>query len=458
MQSIVLQLRGLSLVGSGSLRTVQRLNIGQTASLGQPSTGKEQNCHEYHTSATLSASFFNQQSGDEIWRAMGGVSSQGKKRGRARNMMRQKNLNRGQIIGFGKKKMDFPGLTSNPTLGVGMGLKTKKIDEMQDKVYDKYKDDLQKIRELGNQKRKRRVQSSLERGWAGGKIAGKKFGPPISVNKELKFENFESVILEFKTVFKMTGNLGRVRRTSALMVTGNQNGTFGYSLTAGRYGQNARTLKSSINRAGLRLHNIARFEDRTVFHDFFTQYGKTRMFVEQRPFGFGIQAHRGIKAICERAGIKDLYCKLEGSNNMQHICKAFILGLLRQKTHQELADEKKLILIEMRPEEDYYPRLVATPSDGHVRTQAEIEHNELLDFQMISHEGNLPISRVKFNPFENHVTWDLKMRRDYAYEHHARVRRRMRVENGDVYGAVRSHLYDKYPECIEAKYQRPQRD
>ena len=39
---------------------------------------------------------------------------------------------------------------------------------------------------------------------------------------------------------------------------GNQNGTFGYSLTAGRYGQNARTLKSSINRAGLRLHNIAR--------------------------------------------------------------------------------------------------------------------------------------------------------------------------------------------------------
>ena len=35
-----------------------------------------------------------------------------------------------------------------------------------------------------------------------------------------------------------------------------------------------------------------------------------RMFVEQRPFGFGIQAHRGIKAICERAGIKDLYCKV----------------------------------------------------------------------------------------------------------------------------------------------------
>lgn len=38
------------------------------------------------------------------------------------------------------------------------------------------------------------------------------------------------------------------------------------------------------------------------------------------------------------------------------------------------------------------------------------------------------------------------------------VRRRMRVENGDVYGAVRSHLYDKYPECIEPKFVRSKRD
>ena len=59
-------------------------------------------------------------------------------------------------------------------------------------------------------------------------------------------------------MFKMTGNLGRVRRTSALMVTGNGNGTVGYSLTAGRYGQNARTLKAAVNRAGLRLLNIER--------------------------------------------------------------------------------------------------------------------------------------------------------------------------------------------------------
>jgi len=445
MQSIVLQLRGLSLISCGASRNVQRLNIGQIALLG------DQKSNGYHTSVPNN-SFFNKSSGEDIWKAMSGVSAQGKKRGRARNMLKKTDLNRGQIIGFGKKKMDFPGLTSNPIIGPRQNQEAKKIGEMKDTVYTRYEEELTKTRELGSQKRKRRRATPLERGWAGGKIAGKKFGAPVAVNKELSFDNFSSVILEFKTVFKMTGNLGRVRRTSALMVTGNGNGTVGYSLTAGRYGQNARTLKAAVNRSGLRLLNIERYEERTVFHDFYSQFGKTRLFVEQRPYGYGIAAHRGIKAICELAGIKDIYCKLEGSRNMQHMTKAFILGLLRQKTHQALADEKKLHLIEMRPEEDYYPRLVASPSDGKVRTQAEIEHNEVLDFKMMSYEGHLPMERKNRNPFEGHITWDLRQRRGWAREAHEKVRRRMRVENGDVYGAVRTHLYEKYPECMESRF------
>ena len=42
---------------------------------------------------------------------------------------------------------------------------------------------------------------------------------------------------------------------------------------------------------------------------------------------------------------------------MQHITMAFMLGLLRQKTHQVLADEKKLHLVEMRSENDYFPKV-----------------------------------------------------------------------------------------------------
>ena len=73
--------------------------------------------------------------------------------------------------------------------------------------------------------------------------------------------------------------------------------------------------------------------------------------------------------------------------------KAFVLGLLRQRTHQALADEKQLHLVcirwfrifclsiqsvslglqvEMRKESDYYPTVIASPSDGKARFLSKI--------------------------------------------------------------------------------------
>ena len=120
-----------------------------------------------------------------------------------------------------------------------------------------------------------------------------------------------------------------------------------------------------------------------MFHDFFTQFGSTRIFVHQRPPGFGIKAHRTIKAACQLIGIKDLEADIEGSRNYNHIIKAFFLGLLRQRTHQVLADEKRLHLVELRPENDNFPKVVASPSDGKVRTKEELLPNEILDFEYV---------------------------------------------------------------------------
>ena len=97
------------------------------------------------------------------------------------------------------------------------------------------------------------------------------------------------------------------------MVTGNGAGAVGYTLSPGKYGQNAQSFRRAVNKAGLRLVNVERYEDRTVFHDFFSQYGKTKIFVKQQPPGTGVVAHRVIRAICQMAGIKDLYAVVEGS-------------------------------------------------------------------------------------------------------------------------------------------------
>ncbi len=94
-----------------------------------------------------------------------------------------------------------------------------------------------------------------------------------------------------------------------------------------------------------------------VFHDFFTQFGGVRLFVFQREPGHGIVAHRTIKAACEVIGIKDIEVVLDGSTNYLHIIKAFFLGLMRQRTHQALADEKGLYLVELKEENLLFPKV-----------------------------------------------------------------------------------------------------
>ena len=67
-----------------------------------------------------------------------------------------------------------------------------------------------------------------------------------------------------------------------------------------------------VNRAGRRVVFIDRYEDRTVYHDFFSQFGSSRLFVQQKPPGHGVSAHRLIRAACELVGIKDLRVTIEG--------------------------------------------------------------------------------------------------------------------------------------------------
>ena len=73
----------------------------------------------------------------ELWKTVTTVSNQGRMRGRAKGLMRIKDLNRGQKMGFGKNRMVFPGLTT--------AIKQKdpdstKVEEMSKESYEQYLD------------------------------------------------------------------------------------------------------------------------------------------------------------------------------------------------------------------------------------------------------------------------------------------------------------------------------
>lgn len=68
-------------------------------------------------------------------------------------------------------------------------------------------------------------------------------------------------MLQYKSVYNMTGNLGRKRRISSFVVTGNGQGLAGFALGKAVEGKGA--LITSKNRAGQKLMFIERYNDHT---------------------------------------------------------------------------------------------------------------------------------------------------------------------------------------------------
>lgn len=53
----------------------------------------------------------------------------------------------------------------------------------------------------------------------------------------------------------------------------------------------------------------------------------------------------------------------------------------QQKTHQQIAEEKQLHLVELRKEEGNFPKVVASPSV--CRTAEQIKADEVMDFKQV---------------------------------------------------------------------------
>ncbi|XP_030382449.1 28S ribosomal protein S5, mitochondrial [Scaptodrosophila lebanonensis] len=305
-----------------------------------------------YTISYRNTSFFNKLPADEIWRGVTAVSNAGKKRGRGKGSGKKiaKDLNKGQTIGLGKKNVIWPGLNAPIVRGNDL-IRQQKLPECLDR--EKH---IINLRDSMGRFRMMRL-SPIDRGWSGTKIPGRSIGPPDTVGEEYDF--FDTRVLENKIVFIMKGNMGRKRRYSVLSITGNGNGLGGFATAKAPEVRTA--LRKSKNRAGQKLMNINLCENRTIFHDFYTGFGKTKIFVCKKPDGYGLICHRAIQTICKVIGIKDLYAKIEGSTNLQHIVKAFFIGLLQQKSYQNISDVTNFHIVEYQKEKNGFTEIKAIP-------------------------------------------------------------------------------------------------
>lgn len=115
-----------------------------------------------------------------------------------------------------------------------------------------------------------------------------------------------------------------------------------------------------------------------------------------------------------------------------------------QRTHQQLAEEKKLHLVEYRSENEYFPKVVASPSE--IRTKEELLKNETLDFTQYVMNNKVILKKKKFPRFyETMPHYKIYLKKYEKYRNHEKIRRNLKVE----YGEVKSFLTDKYPEKAE---------
>lgn len=298
---------------------------------------------------------------------------------------------------------------------------------------------LNRIRDAQNQRARRARLTPLERGWSGSKMPGRSIGPPDTLG-DYEFKDFDTRVLEMKMVFCMKGNLGRSRRQSAFVVVGNKNGLGGFAMGKSIDGRVA--LRKAKNRAGQKLMHIPICDNHTVFHDFFCQFGLTKIYVSRKPEGYGLVCHRAIKTICETIGIKNLYARVEGATGVQHVTKAFFLGLMQQRNYQQLAEEKGLCVVESRKDRQYFPVVRAVPAK--CRESDEIAPNEVVDFTQHCLNGRIVLRKRKHPPFYTKVpSYQIYLKRAEKRRSFDSIKHQLYVR----YGSLRSFLCDKYPEA-----------
>lgn len=391
---------------------------------------------------TRNTSFFLKRSANELWKSVTSISNAGKRRGRGKGVPKIKNLNKGKKFGHGKVPVIFPGFNVHVVQGNLLNrqqvLSPNQVEAKEFLESSEIEPDVSKPKKF--------KLSPLKRGWSGGRAGGRKIGPPNPINED-EFHGFETWILLHKLVAVMTSNMGRSKRTRCMVITGNGKGLAGFAMMTGK--DFKATLNTVKNKAGQRLIYVERYNDHTVFHDFFTQFGNTKIFVEQKYKGYGLKCHRVIRTCCEALGITDLYAKVEGSKNTANIVKAFFIGLLQQKTHEQMANEKQLHLVEMRKENNYFPTVLASPSV--VRDRSEIPPNENLDFNLYVMNGKIPHKRKKPPPFYTKLSsWNIYLRKEEHRRDQKDVLIRLRAEYGDVC----SFLAEKYPEARASKWRK----
>ena len=132
---------------------------------------------------------------------------------------------------------------------------------------------------------------------------------------------------------------GRIMRFTALMVVGDGNGHVGYGL--GKAAEVPDAIRKGIEDAKKNLIKVS-LKGSTIPHEVIGEYGAGRVLLKPAAPGTGVIAGGAVRAIIEKACIKNIRTQCLRSNNPTNVIKATFEGLKSLRTAEEVAEMRQI--------------------------------------------------------------------------------------------------------------------
>lgn len=148
---------------------------------------------------------------------------------------------------------------------------------------------------------------------------------------------FDQKVVEVKRVTRVVAG-GKRMRFRALVVVGDHKGRVGVGLKKGA--DVSESVNKAVNSAKKNLITLP-LTNETLPHEISVKYKSSKlMFKPARP-GTGVIAGGAVRSVMELAGIKNVVCKMLGSNNKVNNVKAVFAAFKKMKSKEQLSNLRK---------------------------------------------------------------------------------------------------------------------